>query len=274
MKSLKKFFKLFRSDPRLLQLVILVGYSIVVKEVFNHERPHYVLLITFLVALLTELCFSHFKFHKLNSILPAATISQSICFLTYTPEYMFYYLAAFLAIFSKGVIHYKGRHVFNPSNFGITVTILLFPNWISGLFNAFSGIYFIGAYFLVTGGLNCWNSKTYDICLTFLGTYVVASLVRGLFFDNSLYFWNYVYLILNPSFLIYCFHMINDPATTPRNKKNRLYYGASLGLMYVVASYLGVTHASFFILFLISSIMPFIRDRESLAFVVKPTVQI
>ena len=262
MKLVTKFFNFFKVDPRRLQFIMLWSYSIIALEVFNHERPHIVTIFTFSSTLIADKLLGHFFHGKNNSFLPAAIISPSICTLCYSISFWPYILAGVLSAASKSLLLYKGRHIFNPSNFGITVTILLFPNWITGISNVFSGMKFVGFYFLISGLINAINSKTLHISIMYLIGMSSSFWLRGVFIDRMLSPSVFMELTLNPILLIFCFHMINDPATTPRNKKHAMLYGYLLGVLYVIFSINGSTHGHFFSLFIVTMFIPFLRDYE------------
>tara|TARA_B100001971_G_scaffold215190_1_gene259606 strand:+ start:36758 stop:37612 length:855 start_codon:yes stop_codon:yes gene_type:complete len=262
MKLITNFFLFYKNDPRRLQFMMLWSYSIIALEIFNHERPHTVTIITFLSTLVTDKFLGHFFHKKKNSFLPAAIISPSICTLCYSIAFWPYILAGVLSAVSKSLLLYKGRHIFNPSNFGITVTILLFPNWITGISNVFSGMKFVGVYFLISGLINAINSRTLHISIMYLIGMSLSFWLRGVFIDRMLAPSVFIELTLNPILLIFCFHMINDPATTPRSKKLGMLYGFFLGVLYVIFSINGSTHGHFYSLFIITMFIPFLRDYE------------
>lgn len=259
---LKSLYNYFNLDPRRLQFIFLWSYSVIALEVFNHERSHWVTISTFLATLTTDKVLSHF-FHKhKNSWLPSAIISPSICTLCYSPIVLPYIFAGVISALSKTFFTYKGRHVFNPSNFGISVTLLLFPNWLTGIINVFSGIKYIGIYFFISGFINAINSKSLHISLSYLVGLFLGLLFKGIFIDSHLNYYVLTQLTFNPILLIFAFHMINDPATTPKSKKWGTLYGFFLGVAWVVMSYFGSTHAHFFSLFIFTLFVPFIRDYE------------
>ncbi len=50
-----------------------------------------------------------------------------------SPEYWPYALCSALAITSKYVLRWKGRHLWNPSNFAISAMLLLAPEYVATL---------------------------------------------------------------------------------------------------------------------------------------------
>jgi len=255
-----KLFSQFRNDPRLLQAPLLWTYAFAAREWFNHERPHYVLLVTFIATYATELLVGWFRYKKITKPLPALIICPSITTLCYSPEYSFYVCAGILASLSKGFLLEKGRHVFNPSNFGICALILLFPNWFTGITDTFSGLKLVSGCFLISGLFNAWNSKTLSISVSYLVAMYLCFAARGFFFDWNIDPSTFVAFCINPVILIYAFHMINDPATAPKNLTPRIIYGTILGCSVVTLGYYGITNSHFISLFVLSGLLVPFKD--------------
>lgn len=254
--------KILNFDPRIIQFCFLFSYSIIAVEYFNFERSHKIVLITFLSAILIEMLLSKYKYKKKNSWLPAGIITFSVCTLVYSPTIIFYIVTVTLAILSKSLFQNKGRHFFNPSNFGITITTLIFPNWIVGSVNTFSGVKAIGIYFFIAGFINAFYSKTLIPCLTFLVSTTLLFMIRGQYFDIYKTSFTFMYFVLSPVLLLYTFHMINDPASIPKTNKLRFFYAILLSVIYTVMSYFRITQAHFYALFLLTLFTPFIHEYE------------
>ena len=149
--------------------------------------------------------------------------------------------AAVVAIASKYLVRVKvnggTRHVFNPSNLGITATLLLFP-WV-GMVQPYmfteklSGgwDWFLPALIVCTGSfLNGRFTKKLPLVAGWVGGFVVQAVVRHFLFGNLLL------ASLNPmtgvAFLLFTFYMVTDPATTPVTRRGQLAFGASVAAVY------------------------------------------
>ena len=71
--------------------------------------------------------------HWSNSGWKSALIScLSLCLLLKTNHWYICIIAAALTVISKYILRYKGKHIFNPSAFGIVATVLLTKDaWLS-----------------------------------------------------------------------------------------------------------------------------------------------
>jgi len=165
--------------------------------------------------------------------------------------------AAVTAIASKYIfragINGHSRHFFNPSNLGITATLLAFP-WV-GIAQPYmftenlSGgwDWALPALIVCTGSfLNAKLTKRIPLILGWLGFFVVQAVVRHFLFGSL------ILPSLNPmtgvAFLLFTFYMVTDPATTPVSARGQVAFGAAVALSYGVLMSLHIVFGLFFAL--------------------------
>lgn len=156
----------------------------------------------------------------------------SLCLLLRANSLAVVALACGLAIASKFFLRVNGKHVFNPTNFGIGIAILLTGQaWVSpGQWG--SGL--LIALFVVCCGLAVvQRAERSDVTLAFLLAY------PGLFFARALWLGDPLTIPLhqlaNGAFLLFTFFMISDPKTTPNSRVGRILYAVMVaGLAYVL----------------------------------------
>ncbi len=165
--------------------------------------------------------------------------------------------AAAAAIGSKYLfragINGGSRHFFNPSNVGITATLLAFP-WV-GIAQTYmftenldrAGDWILPAIIICSGSfLNTVFTKRIPLILTWLGVFVLQALVRHLVLDHSLL------AALNPmtgvAFLLFTFYMVTDPATTPTSVRGQMAFGAAVAVVYGLLVAVHVVFGLFFAL--------------------------
>lgn len=149
--------------------------------------------------------------------------------------------AAVTAIASKHLFRVgtngSRRHFFNPSNLGITATLLAFP-WV-GIAQPYmftenlSGgwDWFLPGLIICTGSfLNTKFTRRVPLILAWLGAFVLQAVIRHFVFGNLLL------PSLNPmtgvAFLLFTFYMVTDPATTPTSVRGQIAFGAAVALAY------------------------------------------
>jgi hypothetical protein len=145
------------------------------------------------------------------------------------------------------------RHVFNPSNLGISVTLLLLP-WV--------GLAMPWQFTAALGGVGDWllpaliagvgtflhgrYTQRLPVIAAFLGGFVLQALVRALVFQAPLI--AMLAPATGPAAVIYAFFMLPDPATTPERLRAQVAFGAGVAAVYLVLVILHVVFGLFFAL--------------------------
>lgn len=194
-------------------------------------------------------------------LLPAHITGLAVSMLLYANDRLLApVFAAVVAIASKHLFRVAvgagRRHFLNPSNFGITMTLLFFP-WV-GIAQPYMftenldgvGDWVLPALIVVSGSfLNATLTKKIPLILGWLGAFALQALIRSLVFATP------VTATLMPmtgvAFILFTFYMVTDPATTPRGALGQVLFGASVALGYGV---LVVSHVVFAIFFSLTAV--------------------
>ncbi|MDJ0597667.1 MAG: enediyne biosynthesis protein UnbU [Crocosphaera sp.] len=192
----------------------------------------------------------------IDFLLPAHITGLAVAMLLYANDRLFpIAFAAAVAIASKYIFRVtmgnKSRHFLNPSNFGISVTLLLFP-WIG-----------IAPPYQFTENLYGWADWIFPIIIVCTGTFLNARFthklplimgwVGGFFLQaviRSYVFGTPLIAALLPmtgvAFVLFTFYMISDPGTTPITPKNQVIFGLSVAAAYGVLMMFHVVFGMFF----------------------------
>jgi len=163
--------------------------------------------------------------------------------------------ASVVAICSKAILRAPNggstRHFFNPSNFGITVTLLVF-SWVSiappyqfteNMTDV--GDWILPAVIVCTGTfLNARFTHRLPLIAAWCGGFVAQAALRSLFLGTS--FGAALVPMTGVAFLLYTFYMVTDPATTPGGRRDQIGFGLSVAAIYGV---LMVSHVVFGLFF-------------------------
>lgn len=148
------------------------------------------------------------------------------------------------------------RHFLNPSNTGITATLLAY-HWIA-----------ISPPYMFTENLTGWQDWILPVIIVGSGSFLNTKLTKriplilgwvGMFalqaMGRALLFGTPLFAGLTPmtgvAFLLFTFYMVTDPATTPSDPKRQVAFGASVALVYGVLMRIHVVFAIFFALTLV-----------------------
>lgn len=149
--------------------------------------------------------------------------------------------AACVAITSKHLIRMNDRgrdtHVFNPSNFGIATTLLLFP-WV-GIAQPYQftestdslGDVLLPLFIICSGTfLNYSFTKRLPLVGSWLAGFVLQAVLRYFVLGASLR--ASLLPMTGVVFILFTFYMVTDPPTTPSSVSGQVGFGLSVALIY------------------------------------------
>jgi Na+-transporting NADH:ubiquinone oxidoreductase subunit NqrB len=132
-------------------------------------------------------------------------------------------LGAALSILSKFAIRRHGKHVFNPTNFGIAALLLITDRvWVSS--GQWGSTAIVGYAMAGLGGLVVYRAARSDVTYAFLASYAAIQFGRALWLGDP---WTIpIHQLQSGTLLIFSFHMISDPRTTPDSRAGRILFAA------------------------------------------------
>ncbi|BAU43027.1 RnfABCDGE type electron transport complex subunit D [Leptolyngbya sp. O-77] len=156
-------------------------------------------------------------------------------------------LAVMGAIASKFLLRLRGKHVFNPGNFGIVMALMLSGDaWVSPGQWGESGWY--GLLFLGAGGLVLQQVGRWDTSAAFLGSYAVLESGRNLWLGWTWDVW--AHRLTSGSLLVFALFMITDPRTIPNSRTGRLIWAGAIALLtFILRNVFFISTAPFWALF-------------------------
>ena len=213
----------FRLDPRLYQIAVLAGLLVYGITFLDFEvSPARAALI---LATVLAVQFTCTRLWKLKAFDPKSPLISglSLCLLLRTNSVTLVMLTAAVAILSKFALRVGGKHLFNPTNFGLVAMMLATGQvWVSpgqwGNAALFAGL------MACLGGLVVNRATRSDITLAFLAVY------GGLVFGRSMWLGDPlsipIHRLESGALLLFAFFMISDPKTTPDSRLGRLVFAA------------------------------------------------
>jgi hypothetical protein len=145
------------------------------------------------------------------------------------------------------------RHFLNPSNVGITLTLLLFP-WV-GIAPPYHftentrGIvdWILPAIIVISGTfVNARFTKRLPLIAAWLGGFALQALLRNAWFGTPPAAG--LLPMTGLAFVLYTFYMVTDPATTPSRARGQVAFGAGVAAAYGVLMLSHVVFGLFFAL--------------------------
>lgn len=200
---------------------------------------------------------------KIDFLLSAHISALAVAMLLYANDRLWVIaFATAVAIGSKSIFRvpssHGSRHFFNPSNLGLSATLLLFP-WVGvvppyhftenleGVADWLLPIFIVG-----TGSfLNAKLTKRIPLIAGWLIGFVIQiacrTLESGSWRADTTFFAG-ITPMTGTAFVLFTFYMITDPATTPSKPLRQIAFGASVALAYSVLMILHTVFTLFFAL--------------------------
>ncbi len=151
------------------------------------------------------------------------------------------------------------RHFFNPSNFGITLTLLLF-SWV-GIAPPYQftenldriGDWALPAIIIASGSfLNARFTKRWPLIAAWLTVFVAQAAIRSVVFDAPLA--SGLLPMTGLAFILFTFYMVTDPATTPFGKWSQIAFGGGVAAVYGLLLTTHIVFGLFFALTIVSTV--------------------
>lgn len=240
-------------DPRYFQILFLASFLSYGILFLGWKSDYLQYLAVISTALITQLAIAWFTGKPLSSVKSALITSLGLSMLLKASSPWYFALAAFLAIASKFLIRYKGKHLFNPANIGIVLCLLFTDQvWVSpGQWG--SGVLLV--FFIGLAGITVVTRvNRLDTALAFILTLFALQYAR---FIMHLH-WDLPVLLhkfSSGTLLLFTFFMITDPMTIPNHPKARIPWAMLVAIItFVLSNWFFVYAAAIWALFVVTPI--------------------
>jgi enediyne biosynthesis protein E5 len=163
-----------------------------------------------------------------------------------------YFLVSLVSITSKYVLRVKGRHIWNPTNFGVSAAAFLAPATVTVLSiqwgNALAPMIIIW----VLGSVIVWRVGRAHISATYVASFLFFSWVTSLITGTP---WSAtVAPITGPMYQLFIFFMVTDPKTTVRAKSWQCVVVLLVAFVEMILRLNQILYAPFYALFIVGPI--------------------
>lgn len=204
-----------RYVPPVFITLILLGGQVSFGILDSFERT----LLAIVTAIGLELILGRIFLGKWLNVASAYITGISVGILLRSPAFWPYAIAAALAITSKYVLRFKGRHLWNPSNLGISIVLFLLPASAVMLSIQWGNNLVSMIVIWLLGSVIIWRLKRFHISATYAVSFLVLAVIRAWMLHEP---WlSEVSPITGPEYQLFIFFMITDPKTTVRSKKGQ-----------------------------------------------------
>ena len=152
----------------------------------------------------------------------------------------------------KAPVAGRMRHFMNPSNLGITVTLLVFGSWASIAppyqFTEYANTEFriLIPLLIVTAGtvINAMLTRKVMLIMGWVGGFVIESFLRHYIWGAPLY--SALAVMSGVAFVLFTNYMITDPGTSPAKGRAQFIFGAGVAIVYGILMLFNVVYTLFY----------------------------
>ena len=230
--------------PVFITLILLVGHLS-----FGILESYPKTLLAIATSILAELVLARLFFGKWPHLASAYITGISVGILVRSPAYWPFALCALISITSKYVLRVKDRHIWNPSNFGVSAILFLAGDVAVSLSIQWGNFLAPMLVIWALGAAIIWRLRRFHITGTYVVSFLVFALLRAWMIGAP---WkSEISPITGPEYQLFIFFMITDPKTTVRSKTGQCIVAFSVALVEMLLRLDQVIYAPFYALFLV-----------------------
>ena len=230
--------------PLFITFILLVGQTL-----YGILESYEKTAIAIVVAIAAELVLGRIFFGKWLNLASAYISGISCGILVRSPALWPFALASLLSIMSKYVLRVKGRHLWNPSNFGICALLFLAPETVAALSVQWGNFKWPLIVIWTLGSIIIYRAKRAHISATYVASFFAFAFVRSYITGDS--WWAEVAPITGPMYQLFVFFMVTDPKTTVKSKKWQCIVVFLVAFVEMLLRLNHVVHAPLYALFLV-----------------------
>ena len=219
------------NNPKWLITILITTILLAANFLADFRTGPELLVATLGSAVATELGFSWWLRGSFSAIQSAYISGISMTILTKPQQGLLwpYVLGASISIASKYVFTWRGRHLWNPTNFGISIMLLVAPGSVSVLSSQFGNGNATLMVIWVIGMLVASRARILHVTFAYLGAFLALAALRSAITGNT--YLTEIAPITGPMYQLFLFFMITDPRTTVRSKSGRIFVAVLIAVV-------------------------------------------
>jgi len=239
----------FHLDQRFLPPLFITCILLAGHLSFGILESYWKTGLAIVTAILTEMVLARLLTGRWPHLASAYITGISVGILIRSPAYWPYALCSMISITSKYVLRFRGRHLWNPSNFGICAMLFLASDAVASLSIQWGNYLWPMLVIWALGSVIIWRLGRFHITATYVLSFVAFAFLRSAVTGHP---WQAeIAPITGPMYQLFIFFMITDPKTTVRSKVGQCGVAFTVALVEMILRLLQVVHAPYYSLFLV-----------------------
>ncbi|HEY7057008.1 MAG TPA: hypothetical protein VH458_10805, partial [Vicinamibacterales bacterium] len=241
-----------RFDPRYLAPALITCVLLAGQITFGFLESWSRTFLAIATAIIVEMLVVRLLYGKWPHLASAYVSGISVGILVRSPAFWPYALCSAISITSKYVLRIRGRHLWNPTNFGIVAMLLLASDTVAGLSVQWGNNLLPMVFVWVFGAVILRMVGRLHITVTYVASFLFFAAVRAAVTGHPLL--SEVAPITGPMYQLFIFFMITDPKTTVGPTWAQSLVAVLIAALETVFRLMQFVYAPFYALFIIGPI--------------------
>ncbi len=238
-----------RIDNRLLPPILITCILIAAHLSFGILEAYERTALAIVTAIGAELVMGRITTGRWPHPASAYISGISVGILVRSPFLWPYFFASFISILSKYVLRLNGRHLWNPSNLGVSAVLFLAPQTVSLLSIQWGNNLWPMSVIWLLGFVIVWRVGRLHVSAAYVVSFVVFALVRSAITGNP---WQSTLApITGPMYQLFIFFMVTDPKVAVRTRSGQVVVVIAVAFVEMLLRLNQVIYAPFYALFLV-----------------------
>lgn len=243
-------FKTYLSlDNRYVAPVFITCILLAAHLSFGILESYQKTVVAIVVSIALELALGLVFYRKWAQPASAYITGISVGILIRSPAFWPYALCSAISITSKYVLRVNGRHLWNPSNFGISVMLFTAGDTVASLSIQWGNYLWPMIVIWILGSIIIWRLRRFHITATYVIAFLVLALLRHWITGSPLL--SEIAPITGPMYQLFIFFMITDPKTTVRSRTGQCVVVLCVALVETVLRLNQSVYAPYYALFIV-----------------------
>ena len=241
-----------RFDQRYLAPLLITCVLVVGQVTFGFLESWSRTFLAIATAIATELVVVRALYGKWPHLASAYVSGISVGILVRSPAFWPYALCAAISIVSKYVLRVGGRHIWNPTNFGVVAMLLLAPDVVAGLSVQWGNNLLPMVFVWMFGTVILYTVGRLNITVTYVAAFLCLAIARAWYTGHPVL--SEISPITGPMYQLFIFFMITDPKTTVGPKWAQSVVVIVVALVEAAFRLMQFVYAPFYALFVVGPI--------------------
>ena len=238
-----------RIDKRYLAPILVTLVLIVGQVTFGFLESWSRTALAIATAILVEIVLGRIFSGSWPHLASAYVSGISVGMLVRSPAFWPYALCSAISITSKYVLRVDGRHIWNPSNFGIVAMLVLAADAVASLSVQWGNTLLPMVVVWCFGSVIIYTLGRFHITATYVLSFIALALLRAAVTGHP---WtSEMAPITGPMYQLFIFFMITDPKTTVRPVWGQCLVAFLVAAVEAIFRLLQWVHAPYYALFLV-----------------------